>query len=397
MQIAIIREGKTPPDRRVPLLPEQCLALQVRYPQLSFLVQPSPIRCVPDEAYISLGLKVQEDVSEASVFLGVKEVPIPTLHAQKMYFFFSHTMKKQAYNRTLLQTILKKEIQLIDYECLTDVEGKRVVAFGRFAGIVGAYNALRGYGLKHGLFDLKPAIDCRDLEEIRSYLSMLQLPPLKIALTGRGRVSKGAQEILAMAGVQAVSKETFLHTQNTHAVYTVLGSQDYYQTSTEPATSFYENPQNFVSNFKQFYEVADILITGHFWDMRAAALFSAAETQSPAFKLQVIADISCDVCGSVPITLRTSSIDAPFYDYNPQSLQEEKAFQNPENITIMAVDNLPSELPLDASRAFGAQLMEHVFPALLEGDKDGILARASIAKAGKLTEKFSYLEDYVNG
>ncbi len=396
MQIAIIREGKNPPDRRVPLLPEQCLALQTRYPELSFLIQPSPVRCVPDEAYTSQGLRVQEDVSAASVFLGVKEVPISTLHVQKMYFFFSHTMKKQPYNRELLRTILKKEIQLIDYECLTDVEGRRVVAFGRFAGIVGAYNALRGYGLKHQLFDLKPAVACSDLAEIKGYLAALKLPPVKIALTGRGRVSRGAQEILALAGVKAINKEAFLHTQsNTQAVYTVLGSQDYYQAVTEPSASFYKDPQGFVSNFKQFYEVADILITGHFWDMRAAPLFSAAETQSSTFKIQVIADISCDVLGSVPITLRTSTIDAPFYDYNPQTQKEEKAFQDPKNITLMAVDNLPSELPLDASRAFGAQLMEHVFPALLEGDKDGILERASITKAGKLTHDFSYLEDYV--
>ncbi len=395
MKIAIIREGKNPPDRRVPLLPAQCLALQKAYPHLKFLIQSSSVRCVKDEAYEQLGLRVCEDVSEADVFFGVKEVPIPDLVPEKMYFFFSHTIKKQSYNRGLLREILEKRITLLDYECLTDAQGERVVAFGRFAGLVGAYNALRAYGLRSKAFVLKPAHACRDLAEIREELKDIQLPALKIAITSKGRVGKGAKEVLEMAGIKYASPEAFLTQSFSEVVYTALASKDYYQCKAREVPNFYENPEAFESDFKKFASVTDVLITAHFWDIRTATLFCKEDAAQADFKIKIIADVTCDVEGSVPITLRTSTITAPFYDYNPTTMQEEEAFSNGQNITIMAVDNLPSELPLDASQSFGEQLMQEVFPALAEGDAFGILQRAKITEAGKLTSKFLYLSDFV--
>jgi alanine dehydrogenase len=395
MKIAILREGKIPPDKRVPLLPAQCLTLQNMYPQLSFLIQSSAVRCVEDAEYEALGLTVCEDVSEADIFFGVKEVQVDSLVSDKTYFFFSHTIKKQPYNRNLLRTILQKNIQLLDYECLTNLNGERVVAFGRFAGLVGAYNALRLYGIRYEAFVLKPAYECRDLVELAQEFKKVQLPALKIAITSIGRVGKGAKEILDLAGIKQVSTEDYLTKEFSEVVYVCLRSKDYIKEKTDEAQSFYKNPSAYESDFQKFYQVTDMLITAHFWDVRGPALFEKEEAKRSDFKIKIIADITCDVKGSIPITLRTSTITEPFYDYNPTTEQAEKAFNDDGNITIMAVDNLPSELPLDASRSFGEQLMLQVFPALLEGDTHDVLKKATVTESGHLTPKFDYLTDFV--
>jgi hypothetical protein len=334
-------------------------------------------------------------VSEADIFFGVKEVQVDSLVSDKTYFFFSHTIKKQPYNRNLLRTILQKNIQLLDYECLTNLNGERVVAFGRFAGLVGAYNALRLYGIRYEAFVLKPAYECRDLVELAQEFKKVQLPALKIAITSIGRVGKGAKEILDLAGIKQVSTEDYLTKEFSEVVYVCLRSKDYIKEKTDEAQSFYKNPSAYESDFQKFYQVTDMLITAHFWDVRGPALFEKEEAKRSDFKIKIIADITCDVKGSIPITLRTSTITEPFYDYNPTTEQAEKAFNDDGNITIMAVDNLPSELPLDASRSFGEQLMLQVFPALLEGDTHDVLKKATVTESGHLTPKFDYLTDFV--
>ena len=401
MKIGILREGKTPPDKRVPLTPEQCVEVINAFPGVSVVVQPSPIRSFKDIEYSKLGIKLQEDLVDCDVLLGVKEVRIEDFIPGKIYFFFSHTIKKQAYNRKLLQQVLKKKIQLVDYEVLTNKEGFRVIGFGRFAGLVGAYNGLRAFGLKNELFDLKPAHECENLAEMLSYLDAITLPPIKIAVTGDGRVAGGVLEILEYMKITRVSPEGFLNTDEPEVpVYAQLLPNNYVKRSDGEAFGlmhFFNHPGQYENSFHPFAQATDLLIAAAYWDPKAPVLFTSAEMKGTDFRISVISDITCDIEGSIPSTKRASTIDDPFYDYNPFSGELEEAFSNPNNISVQAVDNLPCELPKDASLDFGRNLIANVFPSLFGNDTDGIIERASITKNGKLTEHFAYLKDFAEG
>lgn len=400
MKIAIIREGKVPSDHRMPLVPAQCKQLATLHPEFEFIIQSSQVRCIADAEFEKAGLPVLDDVSGADLLMGIKEVPIADLIPNKTYMFFSHTMKKQPYNRGLLQAILEKNIRLIDYECLVDDLGVRVVAFGRFAGIVGAYNGILTYGKRYGLFDLKPAHECITLKELKKEFSKINLPPIKIIVTGTGRVGKGAKEMLDLMRIKQVFPQEFLHDTFDEPVYTVLRSENYYKPKDEYDThnlGFYKHPESYVSDFMQYAQAGDLFISGHYWSPEADALFTVADMQRPDFKVKVIADVTCDIMGSIPSTLRSTKISDPVYDFNPLTQKEELAYSNPQNITVMAVDNLPCELPADASEAFGEQLMQWAFPAWLNDDADGTLARATVTENGKLMPRFAYLQDYVAG
>ncbi|WP_346861533.1 NAD(P)-dependent oxidoreductase [uncultured Draconibacterium sp.] len=402
MKIGIVREGKTPPDKRVPLTPEQCVEVQERFPGISVLVQPSPIRSFKDEEYAALGITLQEDLSDCDILLGVKEVRIEDFIEGKIYLFFSHTIKKQAYNRKLLQTVLEKKIQLVDYEVLTNKEGFRVIGFGRFAGLVGAYNGFRAFGLKNELFDLKPAHECDDLEEMLQHLDAINLPPLKIALTGDGRVAHGVIEILNHMNIMRVSPEAYLKVDEPEqAVYVQLLPNNYVRKtggdSTFDLMHFFNNPAQYENAFLPFAEATDMLIAAAYWDPKAPVLFTSEEMKANDFRISVISDITCDIEGSIPSTKKASTIDDPFYDYNFETGEMEEAFSNPNNLSVQAVDNLPCELPKDASLDFGRNLIEKVFPSLFGEDEDGVVERASITKDGQLTEKFAYLQDFADG
>lgn len=398
MKIGIIKEGKNPPDHRAPLTPLQCKYIGLLHPEFEFLVQKSLVRAITDAAYLEKDLLLTDHIQEADYLFGIKEVPIQDLIPNKTYFFFSHTIKKQAYNRDLLRAVLKKNITLIDYECLTDDLGSRTVAFGRFAGIVGAYNAILGYSKRYRLFDILPANQCQTLKNLKQELHKVKLPAIKIVITGTGRVGKGAKEMLDLMRIKQVFPQEFLKDTFHEPVYTILRSDNYYQPKSEDIPEnlgFYTHPENYSADFMKYAQVSDIFISTHYWNPKAAILFTKAQAKQADFKIRMIADISCDIEGSVPITLKSSTISEPFYDYNPISESIEIPFSDERNITMMAVDNLPCELPADASESFGEQLMQYVFPALLNGDADGMLERATIAKNGSLKENYIYLEDFV--
>lgn len=401
MKIGILREGKTPPDKRVPLTPSQCVEVMEKFPHVSVLVQPSTIRSFKDEEYSALGITLQEDLNECDVLLGVKEVRIEDFIDGKIYLFFSHTIKKQAYNRRLLQTVLEKNIQLVDYEVLTNKEGFRIIGFGRFAGLVGAYNGFRAFGLKNELFNLKPAHECDDLLEMLSELDKLTLPPLKIAVTGDGRVAQGALEILNHMKIKRLSPEAYLETEDEEeAVYTQLLPNNYVKRSDGTAFElmhFFNHPTAYENAFVPFAQSTDMLVASAYWDPKSPVLFTAEDMKSNAFQISVISDITCDIEGSIPSTKRAATIAEPFYDYNIESGELEEAFSNPNHVSVQAVDNLPCELPKDASLDFGRNLIDKVFPSLFGDDADGVVERASITKAGALTEQFSYLQDYADG
>lgn len=401
MKVGILREGKTPPDKRVPLTPDQCVEVMNTFRDVEVIVQPSPIRSFKDEEYKALGIELREDVSDCDVLLGVKEVRVEDFIPGKTYFFFSHTIKKQAYNRKLLQTVLAKKIQLVDYEVLTNKEGFRIIGFGRFAGLVGAYNGLRAFGLKNELFNLKPAHECDDLEEMLQHLDEITLPPAKITLTGDGRVAGGVLEILDHMKIMRVSPEGFLNEVEPESpIYVQLLPNNYVQRSdgeTFDLMHFFNHPEMYENTFGEFAKATDLLVAAAYWDPKAPVLFTADEMKDPDFRISVISDITCDIEGSIPSTKKASTIADPFYDYNPFSEEMEEAFSNPNNISVQAVDNLPCELPKDASLDFGRNLIDKVFPSLFGEDTDKIIERASITKDGQLSDKFSYLQDFADG
>ena len=397
-RIALIREGKRPFDRRVALSPDQCRTLLETYPQVQLVVQKSPVRCFPDSEYTAIGIPAQDQVNECDVFLGIKEVPVDELIPDKTYLFFSHTVKKQSYNRKLLQEILHRNIRLIDYEKLTDEEGNRLVAFGHWAGIVGAYNAIWAWGKRFNLFDLRRAYFCFDLEDMKTEYNKVKLPPIKIALTGNGRVARGAMEVLDGMGIRKVSPEEYTAGEFAEAVYTQLRSKDYHFRRTDggfDAEEFYSNPSLYDSGFPKFTRHTDLLIATAYWNPQASVLFSKEDINRKDFRIKVIADVTCDIGGSIPTTVKASTVLDPLYDYNPNSGTTEDPLSDEGNITIMAIDNLPSELPRDASESFGNKLLEHVFPYLLGEDSRGIIQRATIAENGQLTAPYQYLQGFV--
>ena len=398
MKVGIIREGKVPQDKRVPFTPAQCRSIIERYNDIELFVQSSDIRCYSDEEYQEEGIEVCNNIEHCDILFGVKEVPTDQLIEGKTYFYFSHTHKLQPYNQKLIRANIEKNIRLIDYECLVKPNGKRVLGFGWFAGIVGAYNALIAYGKKYDLYELKPANQCKDLEEVKEQLLKLSLPPVKFVLTGTGRVAGGAQSILDYAGIKEVEAKSFLNDQHNCPVYCKIGVKDYIKHPEKVSweeNEFFEDPVGFESDFNKFTKVADVFIAGHFWDNRSPVFFEIDQINKEDFKISVIADISCDIAEPVPTTLRPSTISKPFYDVSRENGMEGPAFVDKDSISVMAVDNLPCELPRDASIDFGRHLSDEIIPLLVYGDKEDILENATICKMGQLTEPFSYMESFV--
>jgi alanine dehydrogenase len=398
IRLGIIRETKNPPDRRAPLTPAQCAQLLERHDGLEILVQPSALRCFSDHEYREQDITLAEDLSACDVLMGVKEVSLDALLPDKTYFFFSHTAKKQPYNRPLLQEAVRRRIRLVDYEYLTD-GADRVVAFGRWAGVVGAYNALRGLGLRLGSFGLKPAHDCFDLQEVLAELAKARLGRLRFLVTGGGRVASGALEILEAAGIREVSPESYLTDAFENSVFTRLDPWHYTRRSDGSDFDFghfIEHPEAYENNLHPYAENTDVFIACHFWDPRSPQMLTAQDLASGRFPIQLVSDISCDIGEPIASTIRPSTIADPFYGYDPATGGETEPFA--ENaITVMAVDNLPGELPRDAATDFGNALVEHVIPEVL-GEKDsGMLPRATITEGGGLAPPYAYLQDFLEG
>lgn len=401
LKLGIIREGKVPPDKRVPLTPKQAEKLGEEYPNLNIVVQTSSIRAFKDEEYADLGIPIVENLDDCDIIMGVKEVNIEDLVPHKHFFFFSHTFKKQPYNRELLQAVIDKKIQLTDYEVLTDEKENRIIGFGRYAGIVGTYNAFLTYGLKHKVYKIKPAHLCHDKKEMEAELPKIKLPKnLKIVITGFGRVGHGVKEVLDLIKIRKVTPTEFLNQEFDEPVYTRLEVKDYNERiDGEPFSKnrFYTSGENHTSTFPKYLEEADIYIAGHYWKEGAPFLYTREDLKQPGVRTSVVADISCDIDGPVASTIRPSTISDPIYGYDPKT-EKEVDFMDEKAIAVMAVDNLPCELPKDASQHFGNTLLKKIFPVLLGDDPHNIIGRASeTTKEGRLSPYFKYLEDYLAG
>ena len=396
MKIGLIREGKLPPDNRVALIPAQCRWLQRNIPQLKIAVQTAPNRCFTDEQYRKAGVEVTENLAGCDLLLGIKEVPPGQLIAHKTYLFFSHTKKKQPHNRRLLQTVLQKGITLIDYECLEHEDGQRIIGFGFFAGIVGAHNGMMAYGNRTGLYQLDRVYKSTDLRQLMHTYFGLRLPPVKIAVTGSGRVASGILEIMNLMGVVEVEPDEYLQREFTYPVYVHLKSAGLYKHKLSGGYNrddFHAHPENYVSLFLPYISQTDLLINGIYWDSAIPRLFNWEDVTGSSFRIQVIADVTDDTNGSVPCNIGDGTLADPVYGVDKLSRSRTALYQ-PGGIDLMAVSNLPNELPKDASRYFGEQLIKWVLPDLIRGDSS-VIERATIARHGKLTPLFSYLQDYI--
>ena len=398
MKIGIIKECKTPSDKRVVFTPSKCSAAKKLYPEVEFLIQSSDVRCYSDKEYSDLGFSVVDDVSSADVLIGVKEVPIDKLIANKKYFFFSHTIKKQPYNKNLLLSILHNNIELFDHETIVDKNNNRLIGFGYYAGVVGAYNAFRALGLKNDSFILPKASELKDRKELNAELLKISIPDMKIVLTGKGRVGSGAKEILDFLQIKEVSISDYLNKSFEEAVYIqidVLNYNNRIDNQTLDRFDFYKNPSEYKSTFNKFSSTSDMFIAGHYYDKNAPNLITLEDVNLDDFKIKLIADISCDINGPIVCTIRSSTIKDPIYGYDPFS-NKEVDYNQPGAITVMAVDNLPCELPRDASESFGEMFITDVLPSFFNDDKDGVLQRSKMTSKGELTDKFSYLSDFIS-
>ncbi|QWX84369.1 alanine dehydrogenase [Cellulophaga sp. HaHaR_3_176] len=399
MKFGIIRERKNPPDKRVVLSPKACNKLITTHKNAEVFIEPSPIRTFADAEYEDKGLSISSNMEDCDVLIGVKEVPIANLIANKKYFFFSHTIKKQPYNRDLLNAILDKNIELYDHEVITNEKEQRLVAFGRYAGIVGAYNGFRAYGLKFNIYDLPKAEALKDQQALIDELNKIELPPIKILLTGKGRVGNGAKEMVDAMQIKKVTVADYLTESFNEPVYCQIDASEYNKRKDGVRgnkADFFANPEEYKTNFLRFTKVTDFYIAGHFYGNGAPYLYTREDAKHPDFKIKVVADVSCDIDGPVASTIKPSTIADPIYGYDPET-EKEIDYKNEKAIAVMAVDNLPCELPRDASIGFGDAFLKNVIPAFFNNDKNGLLERARMTQNGKLTERYGYLQDFVDG
>ena len=400
MKFGIIKERKNPPDRRVVFSPKKLRELQEKFPTAKIEVESSNIRVFTDEEYTKENIQVSKDMTVCDVLLGVKEVPVDALIPNKKYFFFSHTIKKQPYNRNLLKAILDKNIELYDHETITKENGMRLIGFGRYAGIVGAYNGFRAIGLTTKSFQLPKAETLDSKKELIKELQKIKLSnKFKILLTGNGKVAYGAKEMLDAMNIKQVYVDEYISKTFNEVVYCMIDVLDYNKRKDGQKIDnldFYNHPETYESNFMRFAEVTDFFIAGHFFGDDSPYLFTREDAKKQNFKIKYVADISCDIDGPVASTIRPSTITEPIYGYHPKK-EKEVNYTDKDAIVVMAVDNLPCELPKDASEGFGEMFLENVIPAFFNNDKDGVLARAKMTENGKLTERFSYLQDYIDG
>ncbi len=396
MKFGIIREGKIPIDKRAVFSPSELARFRDAYPQATFKVEPSEHRVFEDEEYANLGFEVTSDMSDCDVLLGVKEVPVEQLIEGKTYCFFSHTIKKQPHNQKLMKACIEKNITLIDHETMVDENGKRLIGFGRYAGIVGAYKTFRGFGLKYELYSLPKINRSHNQQKLIELLKKLILPPIKVVLTGKGKVGMGAREMLVGMKMKEVSVEQFLNMDFDVPVFVQIDVEDYYKRidgSQGSRDDFKQYPELYESDFGKFSKVADIVIMGHFYKNGSPYILTREMLNDPLNQIKIVGDVTCDVGGPVACSLRVSTIEDSFYGYYPRT-NEEVHVDHPAAVVVMAVDNLPCELSNDSTDGFGAVFLEKIVPAFFDGDKDNILERATICKNEKLMPRFQYLEDY---
>ena len=429
--LGIRREDKSVWERRAALVPQDVAGLIGEH-GLEFAVQPSAHRVFEDHAYDEAGAQVVEDISICPVVVGVKEIPTKLLERERTYVCFSHTIKGQSYNMGMLRRLLDLGCDLIDYEKITDDQGRRLIFFGRYAGLAGMIDSLWSLGQRLEAHDgattafsrLRPAHTFADLAEAKEAVSVVgrelaagnvpkSLRPLVCGFSGYGHVSAGAQEIWDLLPSQEASPQDLLAglPPSGDRVYKVVFREEHL---VEPVggrrfelQDYYGHPEHYKGRFDQYLDRLSVLMNCIYWEERyprlvtrdkLADLFGGGSRP----RLQVIGDVSCDVAGAVEATVRCTSSQDPVFVYDPASGKATSGFGG-KGIAVLAVDNLPTELPVESSQAFSAALRPLV-PGLTFADmrkplaKAGLppeLERAVIVHRGSLTESFRYLEKYL--
>jgi len=392
--IGLIREEKNPADNRVALTPAQCKWVQ-KNASVKIYVQPSQIRCFTDMEYSTAGITVTEDMEDCDILLGIKEVPVSSLKSEKTYLFFSHTKKQQPYNRQLFRSMIEKKITLIDYECMEHEDGQRILGFGFFAGIVGAHNGIMAYGKRTGDYEVNRVYEQKSLRSLVHTYFGLKLPAIKVAVTGSGRVAHGILEVMNLMGIIEVEPDEFVARGFEYPVFTQLKGRDLYINKikgTYEREDFHLHPENYSSLFPPYTKHTDILMNGVYWDVNAPRLFDWNDFSDNSFHIQTIADITDDPGGSIPCNLGDGTLENPVYGVD-KIHHTKTAPYLPGSIDVMAVGNLPNELPRDASRYFGQQLIKYILPDLIKGTSR-VIDRATMLQKGILTQKYLYLQDY---
>ncbi len=395
LKIGLIREGKIPSDNRVALTPAQCKWLQKNRPDVRIIAQQSQTRCYSDKEYLAAGVEVREEMDDCDILLGIKEVPVNMLIPGKTYLFFSHTKKMQPYNQQLLQSIIKNDITLIDYECLEHEDGARIIGFGFFAGVVGAHNGMMAYGHRTGAFHLDRVNSAKTFQHLIHNYFGLKIPKIKIAVTGSGRVAHGLLEIMNLMGIHEVEPDDYLAKQFAYPVYVHLKGADLYQPKNGGAYNrehFHNEPEGYQCLFSKYLSHTDILLNGVYWEKNIPRLFELVDLSIPGWRIQTIADVTDDRHGSVPCNIADGTIDDPVYGVDRVTFEKTAPYL-PGSVDVMAVGNLPNELPKDASRYFGEQLIKYVLGELLEGNNP-VIEKATIVKDGKLTAPYEYMRAY---
>ena len=405
-KIAIIRESRSD-DRRTPLVPAHIKELLSTFLDLSIFVQPSKHRCFSDQEYEEKGAIITEDLSACNLVLGVKEIEPDLLIPSKSYMFFSHTSKIQPDNsaaaqgtpgmdkKELLKEILKKKITLIDYENIRDDLSRRYLGFGRFAGIVGCYNSLNLYLETLGQKPMPRAHELNSYEKLKDSIGKRDFRNARIIITGDGRVARGSLEFLEFANIQKVLPDEYLQNNNSSAIFCNLPTSAYVSNkngSIFDLQNFINSPEMYISVLNKYMPSTNMLISSHYWDPKSPRLFEKKDIEKNN-NLKVIGDITCDVNGSIPTTSRSSTIIDPYYYVDRITMQEIN--QHDQALAVMAVDNLPSELPKDSSKEFGDGILKEVLPYILEKD-DGRIKRATITENGYFLPSYKYLTNYIN-
>ena len=406
--LAVLAEARID-ENRAPFSPTQISNMLNNFSNLKIIVQPSKKRCFKDKDYLKAGAQITDNLSSADIIFGVKEVDISTIIKNKTYLFFSHTSKVHQhigqvikdkaiiYKKELLKEVIKKNITLIDYENIRDTsgEGYRYLGFGRFAGIIGAYNTLNLYLKLNNKQQLPRAFEINNYEQVKKLINKQNFNKLKILLTGSGRASKGAIELLKHANIRHVSINDYLNNKYDEAVFCNISAKKHIERKDGKDSSYQDfilNPHEYNFKVKNYLFDTDIFIACHYWDPKFPKLFSSKQINE--FKnLKIIGDVTCDINGSVPTTIRSTSISKPYYSINTDSMKEIKLGN--KGIAVMAVDNLPSELPRDASEEFGSSVISEVLHYLINKD-DGRINRATTASNGKFFKNFTYLSDFIN-
>ena len=404
--IGIVRETRDD-ENRTPIVPEHVELIKKKYPNLKIIVQPSANRCFKDDEYKNCGAEINHDLNNCNFIFGVKEINKEFLLYCKTYLFFSHTYKlnkegdqnnlnnSSQEKKELLKSILEKKIRLIDYENIRDKNTKRYLGFGRFAGIVGCYNTLNLILEEFKKQPLARAYKINSYERLVNNLKNLYFPKMRILITGDGRVARGVVELIKHTNIKEVSTDTYINYDSKEPIFCNLKTKDYVTNSKLNEFNldhFIKNPKEYKSDALKYLKNTDIFISAHYWDPNSPKIFEKNDLYD-LINLKIIGDITCDINGSVPTTIRSSTIEHPNYYIEKNNLKETS--KSNESLSIMAVDNLPSELPRDSSHEFSEGIMNEVMPYLLKDD-DGRILNATITSDGSFLKKYNYLSNYIN-